>query len=62
MGPILRAGYHKEKLEYPGIDVLRKATAVAWDYKIAIHDALYLTLAEQVGYPLITANEVMPKS
>ena len=44
----------------PGdVDVLRKANAIAWAYKITIYDALYVALAEQVGYPLITADEKM---
>jgi predicted nucleic acid-binding protein len=45
----------------PGSDLLRKANAIAWAYKITIYDALYVALAEQVGYPLITADEVMAK-
>ena len=45
----------------PGSDLLRKANAIAWAYKITICDALYVALAEQVGYPLITADEVMAK-
>jgi len=46
----------------PGdVDVLRKTNAIAWAYKITIYDALYVALAEQVGYPLITADEVMVK-
>jgi predicted nucleic acid-binding protein len=43
------------------VDLLRKANAIAWAYKITIYDALYVALAEQVGYPLITADEVMVK-
>jgi predicted nucleic acid-binding protein len=43
------------------VNVLRKANAIAWAYKITIYDALYVALAEQVGYPLITADEVMVK-
>ena len=35
--------------------------AIARAYKITIYDALYVALAEQVGYPLITADEVMVK-
>ena len=45
----------------PESDVLRKANAIAWAYKITIYDAIYVALAEQVGYPLITADEVMVK-
>jgi predicted nucleic acid-binding protein len=43
------------------VDLRRKANAIAWAYKITIYDALYVALAEQVGYPLITADEVMVK-
>lgn len=42
-------------------DLLRKANAIAWAYKITIYDALYVALAEQLGYPLITADETMIK-
>ena len=42
-------------------NVLRKANATAWAYKITIYDALSVALAEQVGYPLITADEAMIK-
>lgn len=43
------------------VSLLRKANAIAWAYKITIYAALYVALAEQVGYPLITADEVMVK-
>ena len=43
------------------VNLLRKANAIAWAYKITIYDALYVAVAEQVGYPLITADEVMVK-
>jgi predicted nucleic acid-binding protein len=42
-------------------DLLRKTNAIAWAYKITIYDALYVALAEQLGYPLITADDVMVK-
>jgi predicted nucleic acid-binding protein len=45
----------------PDFGLLRKANAIAWAYKITLYDALYVALAEQVGYPLITADEVMVK-
>lgn len=46
----------------PGdVDVLRKANAIAWAYKVTIYDALYVALAEQLGFPLITADAVMLK-
>ncbi len=41
--------------------LLRKANAIAWAYKITIYDALYVGLAEQLGYPLITADDAMVK-
>ena len=40
-------------------DLMRKANAIAWAYKVTIYDALYIALAEQVGYPLITADKAM---
>jgi predicted nucleic acid-binding protein len=42
-------------------DALRKANAIAWAYKVTLYDALYVALAEKLGYPLITASEVMAK-
>ena len=39
--------------------LMRKANAIAWAYEITIYDALYVALAERVGYPLITADEAM---
>ncbi len=42
-------------------DLLRKANAIAWAYKIAIYDAVYVALAEGVGFPLLTADGVLLK-
>jgi predicted nucleic acid-binding protein len=41
--------------------LFRKANAIAWAYKITIYDALYVALGEQIGYPLITADDVIIK-
>jgi predicted nucleic acid-binding protein len=43
------------------VDILRKANAIAWGYKITVYDALYVALAEQLGYPLVTADDSMIK-
>ena len=43
-------------------DLLRKANAIAWAYKIAIYDATYIALAEIVGFPLLTADEALLKT
>lgn len=40
-------------------DLVRNANAIAWACKVTIYDALSVALAEQLGYPLITADEVM---
>ena len=45
----------------PDLALLRKANAIGWAYKITIYDAIYVALAEQVGYPLITADPAMTK-
>ena len=42
-------------------DLLRKANAIAWAYKIAVYDAGYVALAEAVGYPLLTADGTLLK-
>ena len=42
-------------------ELLRKATAIAWAYRIALYDAAYVALAERKGFPLLTADEVMVK-
>lgn len=42
-------------------ELLRKATAIAWAYQIALYDAAYVALAERQGFPLLTADEVMVK-
>ena len=41
--------------------MLRKTNAIAWAYGVAIYDAAYVALAEDLGLPLITADEAMLK-
>ena len=57
------AGLEELHLEVSNTDfqLLRKANAIAWAYKITIYDALYVALAEQLGFPLITADDAMVK-
>jgi predicted nucleic acid-binding protein len=40
-------------------DLLRKAGAIAWSCQVALYDAAYVALAERVGFPLLTSDEVM---
>ena len=42
-------------------DILRKANAISWAYRIAVYDAAYVALAEVVGFPLLTADAVLLK-
>lgn len=41
--------------------ILRKANAIAWAYRTAIYDAVYVALAESAGFPLLTADEALVK-
>ena len=43
-------------------DLLRKATAIAWAYQVSVYDAAYVALAERVGFPVLTADEVMVRN
>ena len=42
-------------------DLLRKANAIAWAYRTSVYDAIYVALAERVGFPLLTADEELVK-
>lgn len=41
--------------------MLRKTNAIAWAYGIAIYDAAYVALAEELGLPFITADDALLK-
>jgi len=38
-----------------------EATEIAWAYRIALYDAAYVAVAERLGLPLLTEDEVMTK-
>lgn len=49
------------RLEPLNWGILRKANAIAWAYRTAIYDAVYVALAESAGFPLLTADEALVK-
>ncbi len=50
-------------LDVVGTDaaLLKRANAIAWGYGLTVYDAIYVALAEQRTYPVITADEALLK-
>lgn len=42
-------------------DLLRKAIAIAWGYRVTLYDAVSVALAERLGFPFLTADEALTK-
>lgn len=42
---------------YPNLDLISRAIDISSDYRIGVHDCVYVALAEQEGAPLITADQ-----
>ena len=38
-------------------EILRKTNAVAWAYNLTWYDAVYVAVAESLGFPMVTADE-----
>ncbi len=49
------------QIEPVDCELLRKATAIAWAYRTSVYDAVYVALAERLGFPLLTADEGLVK-
>ena len=49
------------QIEHLDLDLLRKATAIAWAYGVALYDAAYVALAERLGFPFLTADDALIK-
>lgn len=42
-------------------DLARRAITIAWRYRVTLYDAAYVALAEHLGFPFLTADEVLSK-
>jgi predicted nucleic acid-binding protein len=42
-------------------DLLRKSVAIAFAYRLTLYDAVYVALAEVLGFPFLTADEGLLK-
>jgi len=57
------AALEKLRLDIVPLDweLLRHATRIAWNYQVALYDAVYVALAERLGFPLLTADDSMAR-
>jgi predicted nucleic acid-binding protein len=40
-------------------EILRKTNAVAWAYNLTWYDAVYVAVAESLGFPMVTADDAL---
>lgn len=52
-------GLQREPLDW---SLLQYACAVAWAYRVALYDAVYVALAERLGLPLVTADDKLVRA
>jgi predicted nucleic acid-binding protein len=56
-------GLERLRLELMPLDgaLLRQASVIAWKHDSSLYDATYVAIAELVGLPLLTADDVLAK-
>jgi len=47
------------QVEQHALPVLRKTNAIAWAYNLTWYDAVYVALAEILGFPCVTADNAL---
>ena len=47
------------QIERHSKEILRKTNSVAWAYNLTWYDAVYVALAESLGYPMVTADDTL---
>jgi predicted nucleic acid-binding protein len=47
---------------HPGLPLLQRAFALASQFRIGVHDCLYVSLAEREGCELLTADERLARA
>lgn len=49
------------QIERHSKEILRKTNALAWAYKLTWFDAVYVAVAESLGFPMVTADEALAR-